>query len=274
MPTIRKGKVSYNLAKMGTKQKVKVTKTVKVPKMRATQKAGVLAVVRRMLARNMENKLVGNQIEMNVNHNSPIGGADCRSVIPPIVAIDSASGNTSTQRMGDRIKPKSLTVKGVVSLSPDQLFATSDLYVRVIIASQKDIKLGSQVNGGSVDANRLLRPGFGGVGNDQVAFAGNTIEVGYPINKDKFRVYYDKVFKLGGRAGAGVEAIPRYSARISYKFKQLPSSLTFDEGNGDWANNFAPFLAIGYAYSDGTAPDTVGTRIISNVYSKLEFEDA
>ena len=150
-------------------KKVKITKTVAVRPLRDQTKAGVLAVVRRMLARNMENKVLGTQVESNVNHNSAIGAADCEPIIGEIVPINSAAGNTSTQRMGDRISPKSLVVRGTVTLPPDGVTTNSTpVYVRIIIAAQKSIKVGSQVLGGAVDTNRLLRPAFGGVGADQV----------------------------------------------------------------------------------------------------------
>jgi len=221
--------------------------------------------------------MIGWEVESNVNHNSAISGADCEPIVQQIVPIDSATGNTSGQRMGDRISPKSLVVKGVVSFRPDTCTTSQPLYVRVVIAAQKSIKVGSQVLSGSVDTNRLLRPGFAGVGTDQVPFNGNTPEINYPINKDLFRVYYDKVFQLGtgipSSGGYGDTPFPQYAKRWSYRFKELPSALTFDEGNGDWANNFAPFVAIGYSYTDGTAPDLI-TRLVSNTTSFLTFEDA
>ena len=55
-------------------------------------KEGVLAVVRRMIARNTENKYIGSQLELNVTHNSAIGSADCEPVIMEVSPIDSATG--------------------------------------------------------------------------------------------------------------------------------------------------------------------------------------
>lgn len=244
--------------------------------MKDTQKAGVLAVVRRMIDRNLENKVIGNAVETNVSHNSAISAADCEPLIPQIEPIDSAAGNTAQQRMGDRIKPKSLTVKGVLAVRPDA-GTIQNFLVRVVILAQKNLKVGSAVLGGGVDADRLLRPAIAGVGTDQIPYSGNTIEVGMPINTDLFRVYYDKTFKLSASIpSADGASMPQASTRWSYKFKQgkMPAQLTFDEGNGNWANNFAPFVAVGYAYADGTAPDAVVTKIRSNIFSQFVFEDA
>lgn len=255
------------------KKTVKITKTVKVPKMKDTMKAQVLSTVRRLLSRDAENKAVGWNVETCVSHNSAISSADCYPLVQQIV-----SGTSAQQRIGDKLKPKSLTVRGVLALANEDLNTSQDIYVRVVIASQKNIKVGSAINGG-VDAGRLLRPAI--AGSDMVPFNGNTQELTYPINKELFRVYMDRVFKLTsvaadtGLAGHGsVEANAGYSRRWQYQFKDLPASFSYDDGNGDWANNFAPFIAIGYAFSDCTEPDLVTTRIKSNTFSLLEYEDA
>lgn len=231
-----------------------------------------MSLVKQMIGRNLQNKRVGFQIEQSVNHNSAISGADCEPIVGEILPInDNSTQNTGSMRVGDRITPKSLTVRGVVSLNPGNAGSTQqDIYVRVVVAAQKSIKVGSQVLAGSVDANRLLKPGF--AANDQVPFTGATEELSYPINTDAFKVYYDKVFKLHASINGG--QFPAYSKRWSYRFKSLPTALTFDDGNGDWVNNFAPFVAIGYAYSDGTSPDVATTRLITQTTSFLDFEDA
>jgi len=240
--------------------------------MKAPQRASVLSVVRKMLNKNLENKRVGFQVETAVLHNSAISGADCEPLIGEIVPINtSSSQNTTTMRIGDKIRPKRLTVKGIVSLRPENANSTAqDIYVRVILASQKSIKVGSQVLAGQVDTARLLKPGF--ASDDQTSFDGDSEQLSYPINTDAFKVYQDKIFKLHGPTDNS--AFPVYSKRWSYTFKSLPSSLTYDEGNGDWANNFAPFVAIGYAYPDGTDPDTVTTKLVSYVTTFLDYEDA
>lgn len=243
--------------------------------MKDTTRAGVLAVVRRILDRRTEDKFVGWKVEENVVHNSPISSADCYPVLQNIAPLDTATGNLAQQRNGDRIKPKSLIVRGVLSFNPDQPSNTSqNLLVRVCILSQKNIKVGSAVTGG-VDSGRLLRPGYAGVGTDQIPFNGFTIDVNAPINKDLFRVYMDKTFIMSSQiVTAGAVEQQLNSKRWRYVFKQLPTTLSYDEGNGDWANNFAPFLCIGYAYADGTAPDVLQSRLVSNTSSFLTFEDA
>lgn len=259
-----------------TKKVMKITKKVRVKKMPDQLKAQVASLVKSAIARDSENKLVGWMPEPGVYHNGGITAADCTPILGQI-----NPGTSAQQRIGDRLKPKRLTVKGVVSLTGDAFSSTTPFYVRLIIASQKDIKVGGQIAAGIVDTSHLLRPGFdGAAGSDQVPFKGNTMELNFPMNTDKFRVYMDKIVKLVPCStpltspGVPLCPVPNWTARFSYTFKQLPAALTYDDGNGNWANNFAPFFACGYAYCDGNAPDTVTTRVTTNVYSALSFEDA
>lgn len=241
-----------------------------------TTRAGVLAIVRKMIDKKIQDKRVGLQVESNVLHNSPIGPADCRPLIPQIAPIDAALGNTDQQRLGDKIRPKSMRVRGILALSPDNQTSTQTLFVRVLLLAQKDIKVGSQVAAGSVDTTHLLSPDYNTApGADQVAYTGSTPSTFRPVNTDKFRVYYDKVFKLCPATNATVQN-EMNCVRWSHTFKKdaLPASFTYDNGNGDWVNNFAPFLAIGYAYADGSAPDMIISKVVSHCDSYLTFEDA
>lgn len=241
----------------------------KGPRLAPKTKKAVTKIVKSVISRNTENQVIAWNLDACTQHNSPIGPADCVPVVQQIT-----QGPTAQQRKGDRIKPKSLVVRGTIAFGNEDLNTAQDIYVRVVILAQKNIKVGSAIAGAGVDTAHLLRPGL--VGADQLPFSGNTIDLNYPINRDLFRVYMDKVIKLTSMnvvAGAR-EANMGYSRRWSYRFKSLPANLTYDDGNGDWANNFAPFMAIGYAFSDCTAPDTVTTRLVSNVTSMLEYEDA
>lgn len=226
-----------------------------------------------MISKKAENKLIGNLVEDEVLHNSAIGSADCEPIVPEIAPLDAAGGSTARQRVGDRITPKYLRVDGVVSLNPSSPpTGRSDIYARVIIAAQKDVKTGAAILGGGISANTLLRPGYGATANE-VQFGGNTADLLYDINKDKFKVYMDKIVKLSQVSEGATEQNGNYSFRYSYTFKDMPTALTFDEENGNWPNNFAPFIAVGYAYSDGTGPDAVATKLVHTCYSQLQFED-
>lgn len=241
------------------------------PKLSKPLRAAMTRVAKKVISRRAEDKAIGIMVEDSILHNSGISSADCEPVIPEV-----SQGTTSRDRTGDRLTPKSLRLNGIVSLntavSPPN--GRSDIYARVMVLAQKDVKTGGQVLGGSVNAGSLLKPGFGGTAIEQ-PFAGDTQDILKPINTDLFRVYMDKTFKLSQVSEGAIEQNGSYSALWSYTFtkKNLPASLTYDEGNVDWANNFAPFLCVGYAYSDGTSPDTVATKVMSTCYAELKFED-
>jgi len=239
-------------------------------------KTAVKAIVKKAIDRSIQDKRVGFAVESAVSHNSPIGPADCVPLINQIGPLDSTVGNLDQQRQGDKIRLKNMLVRGILALKPEVQTSTQSLLVRVMILSQKDIKTGSSIVAGNVDAAHLLAPDYNtGPGADQQPYTGSTASTFRPINTDKFRVYYDKVFKLCPAQNVTVQNDMNV-VRWSYRFSKskLPANLTYDAGNGDWANNFAPFLAIGYAYADGTAPDTVTTKVISHCDSYLTFEDA
>jgi len=237
--------------------------------MRDTQKVQTLQLVKRMIAKEAENKATGVVVENAVLHNSSITSADCVPVIPEIKQGDSAE-----QRIGDRVKSKTLTVRGTLALNGGLTggFINVPIQVRVMILSQKDIKLGSSVVALGVAANNLLKPSIDAL--PETNFSGTTINATMPVNRDLFRVYYDRTFTLCGPAASGIEAINRFVANWSYRFKSLPASLTYSGNSGDWANNFAPFLAIGYSYPDGASPDVTSLRLVSTTFAKLDFEDA
>jgi len=229
----------------------------------------VTKIVKAVISRNQEDKVIGWRIEDGVNHNSAIGPADCTPLVQQI-----GQGVTAQSRVGDRVKPKSLRLRGVVSFTPETCTTTQNVYVRLMVLAQKNIKVGSDVAGGGVDTNHLLRPAY--VGSDQQAFAGLTRNLYEPINTDLFTVYMDKVVKLTCSlvSAGGREAQPLYSARYSFSMKKLPAALTYDDGNGDWANNMAPFFCMGYAFPDGTTDPSITLRLINTCSSILQYEDA
>ena len=204
--------------------KVKITKKVRVKPMKDTTKAQVTSLVKRIVNRNTENKQVGNRIEVAVAHNSAMATADCLSVLPQI-----SQGASAYERLGDKIMPKSLRVQGVVSLDdtqPDE----RDLYVRICILAQKNIKVGAVINGGAVDVSHMLEPAIAGTA-EEIQYTGTTSNITDPINTELFRVYYDRTFKLCPSANQTRTApLDRQSFKWSYKFKSLPASLTFDDG--------------------------------------------
>lgn len=219
-----------------------------------------------MIGKEAENKTRGFNVENQVIHNATISDAD---VVPILGSIP--EGTSSNTRLGDRVKPKSLTVRGVIGLNPDYNPNNKPMIVSVYILSCKDKKTNALVTAGAGLAD-LLKPNIGGT--EQVPWDGTTLRSTYPVNTEKFKVHMAKQFRIcpGSLAGGTREFD---FVKWKYSFKSLPASLTWDEGTGDDCNNFAPFLAIGWCYTDGT-PGTsdLQARLVSNCFSQLSYEDA
>ena len=132
-------------------EKVKITKKVAVKPMRDTQKAQVVRLMRKMLHGQVENKEISWRVDDNL-HNSPIGAADCYSLIKDI-----SEGSASYERDGDRVKPKYLEINGDITVNPGYNPDTRVMYVRVIVAQQKNTKQSAAGVVAGIDTDHLLR---------------------------------------------------------------------------------------------------------------------
>jgi len=218
-----------------------------------------------MIGKEAENKTRGFNVEQNVLHNAAIGDGD---VVPILGSIP--EGTSSNERLGDRVRPKSLTVRGVIGLNPDYNPNNKPMIISVYVLSCKDKKTNALVTAGAGLAD-LLKPNIGGT--EQVPWDGSTMRSTYPVNSEKFKVHYAKQFRIAPGSLAGGTREFDY-VKWKYSFKSLPASLTWDEGTGDDCNNFAPFLAIGWCYTDGTAGTITEQRLTSCCFSQLSYEDA
>lgn len=211
-------------------------------------------------------------LEDNVVHNSAISAGDMVPIIPAI-----NQGDESYQRQGDKIRPVKLNIKGLISM--DRTYASDNkvLLVRVVCFTPKAAKsaaVATPLN--STWANELLRLNFSG-GPEVGPFTGDQTELMFPINRDAFIVHYDKTFRIACSAGAdpslgAVEENPSSYVRWSKTIK-LPKTLTYDAGV-NFPNNACPQYALGYSYADGTSPDSITTRLVTNTVSRLYYKDA
>lgn len=241
-----------------------MTKKVRVGRLRDGTKAAVLKLMRTMIGKEAENKERGFEVENGVLHNAPISDAD---VVPILGSIPEGTG--SNERLGDRVKPKALRIRGVLGLNPDYNPNNKPMIATVMILSCKDKKTNALVTAGAGLAD-LLKPNIGGT--TQVPWDGTTFRSTFPVNQGKFRVHYQRQFRIAPGSLAGGTREFDY-IKWKYSFKSMPASLSWDEGTGDDCNNFAPFVVIGWCYTDGSAADVV-PRLVSNISSVFSYEDA
>lgn len=238
----------------------------------------VRAIAKSVVRKEAEDKFVSSQ--GSVLFNSTISSAsECYTVVPQVTL-----GTGDYQRIGDKIRGKYLYVKGYVQLDNDYINNLSGFQWippftgRVMILSQKNIKVGTDVNT-RADVAHLLKDNVG-TGTAR-AYTSTVLDNLAPINKDLFKVHMDRKFKFSwvskiqnnlgtdNSHAVGQERTKYFTCRI-----KLPSTMTFDDGNGDWPNNFAPFLCFGAVNDDGTSPYTVGTPYRVGWLSTMYYEDA
>jgi len=236
----------------------------------------VRAIAKSVVRKEAENKFVSQNF--NQLFNSTISSAsECYALMPPV-----PRGDDDFQRIGDKVRGKGLYVKGYVQIGKDvagNIYNVPPSTLRMMILSQKNIKVSTDV-GTRADVAHLLKDNFAtGTARD---YAGNAYDNLAPINKDLFHVYMDKKVRFqwqniqtgtGGIPDVTWQSGNNITRYFTCKIK-VPATLTFDDGNGDYANNFAPFFGMGSVCDDGDTPFTLTTPWKVTVQSVLYYEDA
>lgn len=239
---------------------------------RATHSSGGLTkLVRRIANRGVEVKHVGQNV-VDADFNSTItAAAEAYPIIPAVT-----EGTDGHQRIGDKIKPKYLLVKGklhyALSMAGNYIPPST---VRVMILSQKNVKTRSQM--GTVDTDHLLKDN---IGTDVArGYSGSPFDNLAPINKDLFTVHMDKKFKMRAQIEKELgnsNTVLGYATQRTMTFTKkikCPASLNFDDGNGNYPNNFCPFVVVGGVNDDSTSAWSLTTPYHVTVQSELYFVD-
>jgi len=230
--------------------------------------SAVRQIVKKEIARAAEDKKVA--LFQTQDHNSAIGVGDVYRLLPAIT-----QGTDSYQRIGDSVRPKKLVVKFRVGLTQSywaniQTFVTP-FEVRLMILKQKNIKSSGQL--ANFDSSHLLRPNLGS--STELSYDGSTIRHMSDINTDLFEVLMDRKITIKPqdvqRTNLGTYPLLPNVVEIT-KVLKCPARLTFDDGNGNNANNYAPFAVAGYHLANGLI-DTINTQLQLDVLSTIHFED-
>lgn len=246
------------------------------PRLTKPAAKAVTKVVKRVLSRTTEVKHVGQNV-VDAAFNSTISAAsECYPILPSVT-----EGTDGHQRIGDRIKPRYLIVKGHLQYDHGFMgnFAPPST-VRVLMLTQKNIKTSSDVSS-RVDVDHLLKDNIGT--DTGRAYTGSMFDNLAPINKDTFNVLMDRKFKmlpqlyegLGNTQDTNTKTLSGTQRTYTfYKKIKCPATLYFDDGNGNQANNFAPFVCLGAVTDDGSGPFSVSTPYHLTVQAELYFTDA
>lgn len=244
----------------------------KLTRIAARPYGGLSTLVRRIANRGIETKHIGQNV-VNAAFNSTISAAsECYPLLPQV-----GEGTAGHQRIGDRVKAKYLLVKGKLmydaQVQGDYIPPST---VRLMILSQKNIKVSSDVSS-RTDVTHLLKDNIGtDVGR---AYVGGPFDNLAPINKDLFVVHMDRKVKMRAQIEKQMgnsNTVLGYATQKTYTFVKkirIPSTLTFDDGNGDYPNNAAPFFCMGAVCDDNNAAWSVNTPYRVVVQAELYFTD-
>lgn len=240
---------------------------------------GLSKLVRRITNRGVEVKHVGQNVVNDAFNSTISASTECYPIVPAV-----SEGTDGHQRIGDRIRPKYLIVKGKLQYdstvdgaggSPGTYLPPS--VVRVMILTQKNIKVSSDVSN-RADITHLLKDNI----NTDIAraYTGSAFDNLAPINKDLFTVHMDRKFKMKALLHTDLGnnntiTLDGTQPTITFVKKiRCPKTLFFDDGNGNYPNNFAPFICMGSVVDNNQGAWTATTPYRLVVQGELYFTDA
>lgn len=232
---------------------------------------GLTRVVRSIVNRTQETKYVTCPVEINVAHNSAMGQSDQFRVMPAV-----GPGTGDFQRVGDTIRPTGLWLRGVIAMNTSTI---KPLAVRILCLQFKGNKTWTAAQNAwstNSDYKNLLKYNTETGSADNLEFTGNQQDLFMPVNREMFDVLGDRTLKLTGHLNnTATESAPHGTLSRSFAMKiRTPPVIRYSNSTTTEPQNFAPFFTVGYSYLDGTAPDTVTTAVIANVYAQLYYKDS
>lgn len=263
----RKRKFLYR-KKKGTKKSCKLSKCMKKE-------------IQKLISKNVEDKEAYHSSgDSLVSFNSGVNtGADIQKILPNI-----SQGTSENGRIGDRIRAKTLVIKGYVQMYVDTVvnnIANKRIGVRLMVLGSKKYKQWDDFSSGGWLSATIKK------GATQSAFAGQIQDLFAPLNTEEVTKYYDKVIYLSQdyirqQVGSSTpttefavnnrEGIRFFTIRIPMRGKILHYDAS--SGGGVQPTNWTAGLCLGYAHLDGSSPDVAETKVGLCYDTYFEYEDA
>lgn len=210
--------------------------------------------------------------------NSAISGSgDALRIIPNI-----SLGSDSNNRVGNIIKPQSLSLRMILQMLPQgntQSASVCKLAARVMIVTPKMYPTWAtaSANTGSWMPYLLQK------GTTPSGFSGAIDDLYAPVNTNAITTHYNKVFYFNQpwatSSASSIALDQSHLVRFVRKTIKFGSNRSFKydenvDGGLTPANGNAYVMVVGYAFVDGTSPDTVSTRVRVQYDAILNYEDA
>lgn len=273
----KKSTVVTKVSKRHVSRRARNKKRNSAPRTRSNFVRSVKQIVHSLTESKQAYTSTGNSL---VKFNSGIDSTGDMVQILPYVS----QGIQANARIGEQIRAKSLNVKGYIKLDINDTVDSGKLpavIARMMVVTMKTRPCYYDATGSSATLATLLKKG-----GTTTGFTGVLSDIMAPINRDAFTVHYDRKFYLNqsyiNAIGASAPSTTvTQDIRNTVKFfnfnvKCKNRLLKYDEDVGSdlLPTNFGPFLVLGYAYADGSSPDTLTTALGLQFDSMFTYEDA
>lgn len=184
------------------------------------------------------------------------------NIFSPLPAI--SRGTNEGDRIGNTIKPLKLNVKGYLFYKPSALSGNYAAYqsrvcVRMMVIQPKQFSSNTNASSTAWYGQVLQKQ------NTTVAPTGKISDLMAPINRDVFKVWYDKLFYMSTTEVAQATAVGYYMIENKDATKffnlniKLPKTLTYDDSNssGTQPINCSPQILMSWCYMDGSNAGTL-----------------
>lgn len=201
--------------------------------------------------------------------------ADNLRIIPNI-----SIGTADNNRIGDQICANKLTLSGIVQMLPQtsgQSANVCKIGIRLMILTPKAYPNWATAGGITTWQNYLLKKG-----GTVTQFTGAIDDLFAPINRDAVTVHYNKVFYVnqGYYFTASTNSVPFEQNNLvrffkkTFKWKNKVFKYDANIDSGLTPTNVGMIMCMGYCFVDGTAPDSLATRVRLQYNSILSYEDS
>lgn len=255
--------------------KTKVSAIVKKPRRKKPANYALTKVAKELIEKEISPKIENKQIlyflrltQFN-NTISQIG--DFNRVLPPL-----EQGLFRNDRIASQVRLKNIHIRGWITIPPYDSAQSNDrssIACRLMCLSSKASSSWTQLQAELPTLQgSLLRNGSGGSQYD-----GNIENHFFPTNTSVVTSHYDKVFymkrgQVVGDVGSGAGHMPALVKPFSFKVACKNKVLKFNNPLDTDPNNFAPFVCLGFTYTDGAAPSPASVPWMTYT-STVTYED-
>lgn len=255
-------------------------------------------IVKSVVHKNVETK----QAVLQLCNQSPVPGGGLQllqnnqsGIIKPTVIPTLMQGTAVNQRIGNKVKPQSIKIKGYVrSLDYDAVtnINTRPMYAHIWLVIDKSIRAPYNKDGTQLYNNNPSN--FKRNANDPVPFDGSIMNALYGYNTDAYSVLAHRRIKLDCMQPTTIVGATTPLAvvqdsinngfvyakpfNIVLKGRKLPKQLLYDEddtGSGlNQCTNFNPLFYVALQNADGTLSSYQQLRFAISAQSTLYYEDA